>query len=67
MFQKGDLVKWHKDWSPDTERLDACKIGVVLEKGNNHSHWPTWWVYFAPHRMILYEEDLEKVNVVQDN
>ena len=61
-MKPGDLVKWHKDWSPDTERLDACKIGVVLEKGNNGLTKPTWWVYFPPRRMILYEEDLELVN-----
>jgi len=60
-MKPGDLVKWHKDWSPDTERLDACKIGVVYKKGPTAK--PTWWVYFPPHRMILYEEDLEKVNV----
>jgi|DEB0MinimDraft_10_1074344.scaffolds.fasta_scaffold391940_2 hypothetical protein len=64
----GDLVKWHKDWSPDTEKLDACKIGVAYKKGkNNLTEQPIWWVYFPPHRMVLYEEDLEKVNVVQDN
>ena len=57
----GDLVKWHRDWSPDTERLDACEIGVVLEKGfrSTTAEGPAWWVYFPPHRMILYEEDLE--------
>ena len=62
-MKPGDLVKWHEDWSPDTERLDACKIGVVLEKGNKGlTKVATWWVYFAPHRMILYEDDLELVN-----
>jgi len=59
-MKPGDLVKWHKDWSPDTERLDACKIGVVLEKPSTFAAYERgWWVYFPPHRMILYEEDLE--------
>lgn len=61
-MKSGDLVKWHKDWSPDTERLDAGEIGVVLKKGFTTAEGPTWWVYFPPHRMILYEEDLELVN-----
>lgn len=62
----GDLVKWHKDWVPPSNKASACKIGVVLKRGSNLMTKRTWWVYFSPYRMILYEEDLEKVNV-QDN
>tara|TARA_R100000008_G_C3474991_1_gene110903 strand:+ start:192 stop:386 length:195 start_codon:yes stop_codon:yes gene_type:complete len=61
-MKPGDLVKWHRDWSPPSNKAkaSACKIGVVLEKPSTFAAYERgWWVYFPPHRMILYEEDLE--------
>jgi hypothetical protein len=60
-MKPGDLVKRRLEWL-ENEGRDAGLYGLVLEKANTRTPWPTWWVYFHPDRMILHEEDLELVN-----